>query len=202
MAALIDTNILVYAFDPSEPRKQRMAVELLEVRLRDDSARIAHQAIVEFVAATTRPRGRGRAAGLPLLALETACREAEEFLSLFEILYPTEALVRTPVRGAVTYQLSLYDAHMWAYAEHYGLSELVSEDFAHGRLYGTVLTMNPFLTWSDLVRQGRRPARLLGRETLLPNWAGSILYSRNSGISAFSPVYANKPPISVPRPRL
>jgi len=146
VAALIDTNILLYVFDPSDPRKQRLAAELLDRGLQDGSARIAHQAIVEFVAAASRPRGRGRSAGLPLQTRETACREAEEFLNQFEILYPTEALLRTAVRGVATYQLSWYDAHMWAYAEHYGLSELLSEDFGHGRVYGTVRAVNPFLT--------------------------------------------------------
>ena len=45
-------------------------------------------------------------------------------LTFFEILYPTEALVRTALRGAAAYQLAWYDAHMWAYADHYGLAEL------------------------------------------------------------------------------
>jgi len=31
------------------------------------------------------------------------------------------------------------------YAEYFGLSELLSEDFEHGRLYGTVRAVNPFV---------------------------------------------------------
>jgi predicted nucleic acid-binding protein len=79
------------------------------------------------------------------LTPEVACREAEEFLSLFEVLYPHEILVRTALRGAAAYQLPWYDAHLWAYAECYGLPELLSEDFEHRRLYGTVRAVNPFL---------------------------------------------------------
>jgi predicted nucleic acid-binding protein len=41
--------------------------------------------------------------------------------------------------------LSWFDAHIWAYAEFYGLPEILSEDFQHGRLYGTVRSVNPFL---------------------------------------------------------
>lgn len=37
-----------------------------------------------------------------------------------------------------------YDAHMWAYAERYGIAELLSEDFQDGRLYGTVRVRDPF----------------------------------------------------------
>ena len=146
MAALIDTNVLVYVFDPGDPRKQRIAAGLLQRGLRENSARIPHQAIVEFVAATTRPRMRGRSLLPPLLTLQAAIREAEELLSIFEVLYPNEALVRTALRGAAAYQLAWYDAHLWSYAEYYGLSELLSEDFEHERLYGTVRAVNPFLT--------------------------------------------------------
>ena len=60
-------------------------------------------------------------------------------------LYPTEALIRTALRGTAAYQLSWFDAHRWAYAEHYGLEEIRSEDFQHGRLYGSVKIRNPFL---------------------------------------------------------
>ena len=141
MAALVDTNILIYRFDPSSPRKQAIATELLRRGLVDGSIRLPHQAIVEFVAAATRSRG-GKA---PLMSQPAAFREAEELLTQFIVLYPHEALVRTALRGMATYQLPWYDAHLWAYAECYGLSELLSEDFQPHRHYGTVRAVNPFL---------------------------------------------------------
>ncbi len=52
-----------------------------------------------------------------------------EPLLQFTILYPNEDVVRTAVRGAAAYQLAWFDAHMWAFAEVYGLDELLSEDF-------------------------------------------------------------------------
>ncbi len=61
------------------------------------------------------------------------------------MLYPTEEVLLTAFRGAATYQLSWFDAHLWAYAEVYGLPEILSEDFQHGRLYGTVRVRNPFV---------------------------------------------------------
>ncbi|HEY2415685.1 MAG TPA: hypothetical protein VGI40_25805 [Pirellulaceae bacterium] len=59
MAALVDTNILVYRFDPRFPEKQQIATALLREGLVSDSLRIPHQAIVEFIAATTRPLAGG-----------------------------------------------------------------------------------------------------------------------------------------------
>lgn len=141
MAALIDTNILVYRFDPRVPRKQQIAEKVLRRHIADDSARLPHQAVLEFFAAVTRPIGGGP----PLLSLTDAYRETEELLTQFPVLYPNESLVRTALRGKATYQLSWFDAHLWAYAEVYGLSELISEDFQHDRLYGTVRVLNPFL---------------------------------------------------------
>lgn len=146
MAALVDTNVLVYRFDPSAPAKQRIAVDLLREGLRHGMLVVPHQAVAEFVAATTRRRGvAGAPDGRALLSSAEASREAEELMLEFVMVYPTEEVVRTALRGAATYGLSWYDAHLWAYAEVYGLDELLSEDFEHGRLYGSVRAVNPFL---------------------------------------------------------
>lgn len=142
MTALIDTNVLVCRFDLRFPGKQAAAAELLRRGIAERSIRLPHQAIVEFVAAVSRARF---ADGAPLLDPEEARREAEELLSQFEVLYPSEALVRTALRGAAAYRLSWFDAHLWAYAEHYGLDTLVSEDFQHSQLYGSVRALNPFI---------------------------------------------------------
>jgi predicted nucleic acid-binding protein len=75
VAALIDTNILVYRFDNRFSAKQKIATETLRRGIAEDSVRVPHQAIVEFVAAVTRPI-RGNA----ILKLPDALREAEEFL--------------------------------------------------------------------------------------------------------------------------
>ena len=48
---LTDPNILVYRYDSRFPDKQSIASELLRSGIVDRSARIPHQAIVEFVAA-------------------------------------------------------------------------------------------------------------------------------------------------------
>ncbi len=59
-------------------------------------------------------------------------------------LYPNDMVLRRGLRGAAAYGLSWFGAHLWAYTEHYGLAELISEDFQHDALYGSVRTVNPF----------------------------------------------------------
>lgn len=140
MAALVDTNVLVYRFDSRFIRKQEIATEILRRGILEDSVRLPHQAIVEFIAAATRP-----IRGHVILQQADALREAEEFLKQFTVLYPNEAILRNAIRGCAAYQLNWFDAHMWAYAEHYGLREILTEDLQHDRLYGTVRVVNPFL---------------------------------------------------------
>lgn len=140
MAALVDTNILVYRFDPRFPDKQQVATDLLRGGIERGTLRLPHQAVVEFVAVVTRPLDGNE----PLLDWAEATREAEEMLVQFDILYPNEEIVRLALRGVAAYQLSWFDAHLWAYAERYGHAELFSEDFQHDRTYGTVRVVNPF----------------------------------------------------------
>lgn len=66
-------------------------------------------------------------------------------LSQFEVLFPNEGVFRLALRGAAAYHLSWFDAHLWAYAELFGLDTLFSEDLEHSRLYGSIRAVNPFL---------------------------------------------------------
>jgi predicted nucleic acid-binding protein len=152
VAALVDTNVLVYRVDWRFPGKQRIATALLREGLEQDSLFLPHQAIIEFLSVVTRPLP----GGARLLEPQAAYRETEDLLNQFDVLYPNDALVRTAIRGAATYGLSWFDAHLWAYAEHYGLSDLLSEDFEHGRVYGTVRATDPFRA---VAPEGEAPER-------------------------------------------
>ena len=116
VAALVDTNILVYRFDPRFPENQAIAYALLRRGIEENAVRCPTRNN-ELVAAATRPLTGDRS----LLSATEARREAEEFLTQFTILYPNEALLRLAFRGAAAYQLSWFDAHLWAYAEYYSL---------------------------------------------------------------------------------
>jgi predicted nucleic acid-binding protein len=141
VASLVDTNVLVYCFDPREPVKRTVARELLRRGSVENAIRVPHQTLIEFVSVVTRRKGHET----PLLPQEEAIRQAEGFMAEFPVLYPNEHIFRTALRGMATYRLPWFDAHLWAYAEHYGLSEILSEDFEHGRRYGTVRIRNPFV---------------------------------------------------------
>ncbi len=151
MASLVDTNVLVYAYDPRSPWKQGEAQRLLRAGIDTEPLALPHQAVLEFVAVVSRPRED--LGDRPLLSRADACREAEELMAQFSVLYPDSAVLQTALRGCATYQLSWFDAHLWAYAEVHGLDEILSEDFEHGRRYGSVRIRDPFLTAADEVHE-------------------------------------------------
>lgn len=140
MTSLVDTNVLVYAFDGRFPAKRARAVELLSRGNTDGSLRIPHQGIVEFMAAVTRRRGDAP----PLMPVDEAIGVTNGLLQQFDILYPTAEIVRTALAGSVLHGLSWFDAHLWAHAEVNGIPELLSEDFTDGRMYGSVRIRDPF----------------------------------------------------------
>ena len=137
---LIDANILVYRVDARCPDKQQIAAERMRAGIEAGNAFIAHQSIVEFVSAATRGGPERQ-----LLSFADAAREVEELMVQFPIIYPDATVLHTALRGAAAYGMSWFDAHLWACAEVNGITELLSEDFSHGRLYGTVRVTNPFL---------------------------------------------------------
>src|SRR5690349_18924590 len=85
VASLVDTNILVYRFDARDAVKQHRAREVLRDGLLDDNVVLAHQCIVEFVAAVSLPRPE--LAGAPLLPPSEATLEAETLLTQYPVLY-------------------------------------------------------------------------------------------------------------------
>jgi predicted nucleic acid-binding protein len=141
VASLVDTNILVYRCDSADPAKREGARQLLRTGGKEGSLCLPHQVLVEFVNAVT----RGPAGGQSILPHDEAWRQAEDLLNEFPILYPNESVFRTAMLGMAAYRFAWYEAHLWAYAEHYGISEILSEDFEHGRWYGTVRVRNPFI---------------------------------------------------------
>ena len=183
-ASLVDTNILVYCYDPRNAAKQIVACQVLRRGLAGGDLVLPHQAILEFVAATTRPRPDLSGAGL--LTREIARREAEGLLRDFPIVYPDEEVFLTALRGVSAYGLSWYDAHLWAYAEAFGLDEILSEDFEHGRHYGSVRIVDPFLPQPDLAGQTLDLVPLeaadevpAGRRGRWPRRPGSALSTRS-----------------------
>jgi predicted nucleic acid-binding protein len=97
--------------------------------------------LLEFYAVVTRPLPGVKKS---LLTSNEARQEIETLLLTSIILYPVENVVRLALYASAAFGLSCFDAHLWAYAEHYGCSIIYSEGFEHSRYYGSVKVVNPF----------------------------------------------------------
>jgi predicted nucleic acid-binding protein len=130
----LDTNILVYAFDESEPYKRHISLEILNAAASNGS-RLALQAIGEFYAAVTR---RG------ILMPMRAAQEVENFAKAFQTFLPSPSAYTLAAREAARGTFSYWDAVLLISANDAGCDVILSEDMADGARLGTVSVRNPF----------------------------------------------------------
>ncbi|HMO58875.1 MAG TPA: PIN domain-containing protein [Roseiflexaceae bacterium] len=134
---LVDTNILVYAYDRAEPEKQQQAIALLDQLVQHDLGALTTQILAEFFVTVTRKLAA------PLSPADAYTRI--EHLLVAWMVYETSGLVvLEAARGVRDYQLSFWDAQIWATARLYQLPVVLSEDFSSGSSLEGVRFVNPF----------------------------------------------------------
>ncbi|HMQ31570.1 MAG TPA: PIN domain-containing protein [Chloroflexaceae bacterium] len=134
---LVDTNVLVYAYDRSEPTKQQRALDVLDQLATSGAGAITTQVLAEFFVTVTRKLA------LPLPVAEAYTR-VENYLRAWTVYDITGLVVLEAVRGVRDYQLSFWDAQIWAAARLNQLPVIVSEDFNVGATLEGVRIVNPF----------------------------------------------------------
>jgi predicted nucleic acid-binding protein len=131
-----DTNVLVYAYDSSEPTKQRAAQELLREGLETGHASISAQVLGEFFVTVTRKIRH------PLTVPEAA--ELLERLALLPIVAIDWPTIKQAVGVQERYGLSYWDSLVIAAAQRAGCARVISEDMNAGQSYEGVVVQNPF----------------------------------------------------------
>jgi len=131
----LDTNVLVYAYDASEPDKQNRAQEVLrEGFARGDS--ISTQVLGEFFVTVTRKIRK------PLPVPDAA--ELLQRLALLPVASIDWPTVQQAVAMQQRYDLSYWDALVLATAFRAGCAKVLSEDLNAGQGYDAVVVENPF----------------------------------------------------------
>ena len=133
---LVDTNVLVYAYDPSDVAKQQRAQQVAEL-VSESGGVLTVQVLGEFYWTVTR---RIR----PPLSPERAAHSVENYLRSWPVLDLTRAVVAEAVLGAGRVQLPYWDALIWATAKLNQVPLVLSDDFADGVFLEGVRFMNPF----------------------------------------------------------
>jgi predicted nucleic acid-binding protein len=135
--SLIDTNILVYAADPSAPKKQRRAIEELERLAQEGSGVLSAQCLSEYFSVVTRKLD-------PPIPASQAHRNLAQLCSIWPVKPVTAEVVLEGAQAAIRHGMSFWDAQIWAVAWLHGLAEVLSEDFTDGQVIGGVRFRNPF----------------------------------------------------------
>jgi predicted nucleic acid-binding protein len=131
----VDTNLLLYGIDLSEPRKRVAARTWIDALWRTSSAALSWQVIHEFYANALRK----------LRLPENEARELAVDYLRWHPLAMDRDLVERAWHWQDQSQISYWDGLIVAAAERLECSWLLSEDFQTGRKFGKLTVVNPFL---------------------------------------------------------
>jgi len=144
---LIDTNVVVYAYDVRDRDKQLRALEVLRRLVADGRGRLSAQVLGEFLRVATRKL-------VPPLTPGEAVEQAGNLAASWPVVPITAFIVLEAGRGVEAHRLSYWDAQLWATARLNQIEIVLSEDFADGRLIDGVRFRNPFTAAFDLAALG------------------------------------------------
>ena len=134
----IDSNVLIYLFDLSEPEKREIAKNLIIKLLVTNKPNISIQVVNEFISATTRKIKNI----IPLELVENHVKFLEENL----IINPINLkLCYKAIKIEKRYKYSYYDSLIIATALENNCSTLYTEDMHDGQILEDKLKIvNPF----------------------------------------------------------
>ena len=137
VSVLVDTNVLVYAYDRTVPQKQKQALAALEYLVVHDSGALSAQVLDEFFVAVTRKIAAP-------LSIADAYTRLEHLLLSWTILESSGLIVLEAARGVRDYRMHFWDAQIWATARLNQIACILSEDFSTGSVIEGVRFVSPF----------------------------------------------------------
>lgn len=132
----LDSNVLIYAHDATEPEKQAVAQQLITGAMRRGDGVISVQVLGEFFHTVV-----VRKKLLTAAEARQIISGLEAGLMVCPILPP---LVREAIAVHERYQLRYWDSLIVATAREASCREIQSEDLNEGQDYGGVVVVNPF----------------------------------------------------------
>lgn len=139
----LDTNVLVYAYDLSEPVKQRRAIDVLDDLSVRDAGVISTQVMSELFVVLTRKLGNA-------LTVEQALETVTRHMRAWRVVDVTDFIVLEAARGVRDCRMSFRDAQVWAAAKLNQIPVVLSGDLASGSVIEGVHFINPFEDGFDI----------------------------------------------------
>lgn len=131
----LDSNVLVYAYDPNEPRKQQIAQALVHKALEGEVI-ASPQVLAEFSATLLHKASPPLPPEKVIIILDT--------LGPIKLVLPDLGTVRRAVEARHRFGIRFYDGMIVAAAERGGCRRIWSEDLNAGQEYFGVRVENPF----------------------------------------------------------
>jgi predicted nucleic acid-binding protein len=135
-AVFVDTNVLVYARDSSEPSKQARATEWLRTLWVEQRGRTSVQVLSEYYTTVTRKLRPG-------LTQDEAWDDVKALFA-WQPQRIDQVVLETAREVERRYSLSWWDAMIVAAAQVQHCEVLLSENLQHGWQCGTLTIRNPF----------------------------------------------------------
>jgi len=136
-SVFVDTNVLVYAYDRSEPEKQARALSVLDRLALTGAGAVSCQVLAEFFTVVTAKLSAP-------LSIPEACARIESFLRIWRVLDLTGLIVLEASRGVRERRFSYWDAQIWAAARLNQIPLVLSEDFDDKAVVEGVRFLDPF----------------------------------------------------------
>lgn len=134
---LVDTNVLVYAWDVSDPGKQSTAERLLVEFSETNRAVLSVQVLGEYFHTVTRKMPQP-------MPSEEAIERVEDFLESMPVRPLTVETVIEAMKAVGLYQMSYWDALIWATAKLNDIATVLTEDIQSSGTIEGVRFVNPF----------------------------------------------------------
>jgi predicted nucleic acid-binding protein len=130
----LDTNVLIYACDKSDARKQSVSLGLISDK--KDTV-LLWQVACEFIAASRKLAPQG-------FTVQHAWARLSEFLDLFPLVLPSQQMLGRAGELHLAHGWSFWDAMIVAGCQECGADRLYSEDIPGGRIPIELEIINPF----------------------------------------------------------
>lgn len=142
---LLDTNVLVYAFDAQDETRQDRALQVLAHFEATERGCASVQALAEFSRVVLNKLQ-------PPLSPAQAVQAIERYLQFLRIFDLTPAIVLEAARGVRDHRLAYFDAQVWACARLNQIPVIFSEDFPANSALEGVRFVNPFAADFELAK--------------------------------------------------
>jgi predicted nucleic acid-binding protein len=131
----VDTNVLIYAVDLADPRKQRAAQSWLDELWKSKMGRLSFQVLQEFYVKVSQKR---------LSTVDNARAEIRDLLT-WKPVPVTAGLLEQGWKIQDRYRLSFWDSLIVAAAKAASCRFLLTEDLQSVQDFDGLLAINPFL---------------------------------------------------------